>query len=439
MEGKTPVRKIYIKTYGCQMNFYDSEKIKALMVKKGYGIADSPGEADFIAVNACSVRKHAEDRAMAFLSSHMPLRKKGARLCLLGCTANLYGEDILKKHPFIDIVCGAGNYERLPEMLGNTKRKTCSAGESENPFIEDPVIACGDISAFVTVTKGCENYCSYCVVPFTRGKLASRKPSDIYAEVRSLAGRGVKEIVLLGQNVNEYGKDSEARFTDLLEKIHNIEGILRIWFLTSHPKDIPDELLLSFKNLPKLYRHLHLPLQSGSDRLLLLMNRRYTLARYLEIIKRAREIAPDITITSDIITGFPSETEKDFEDTVSAVKKIEFDDLFIFKYSERPGTAASGMQNDVPQKEKERRHKVLLDIQEDISLKRNTLFNGRTENVFVVKPSTKKNGCFMGRSEGNKSVIFRASHSAPGTLESVVFNYADRRYLFGASCGGNDK
>ncbi len=421
------------------MNFYDSEKIKALLVKNGYGLADSPEEADFIAVNTCSVRKHAEDRALAFLSTLTPLRKKGARLCIFGCTANLYGESILKKHPFIDIVCGANNYNDLPEILGKAKRRVFFTGDNKKPFIAEPLIMNGSISAFVTVTKGCENFCSYCVVPFTRGKLASKNPEDIYREIESLAEQGVKEIILLGQNVNEYGKDTGARFTKLLERINDVNGILRIWFLTSHPKDIPDELLISFKNLPKLYRHLHLPLQSGSDRILKLMNRRYTFARYLEIIKKARDITPDITITSDIITGFPSETEKDFEDTCSAIKNIEFDDMFIFKYSARPGTAASAMDDDVTQKEKERRHRIILDFQEEISLKRNIRFKGKTESVFVVKPSTKRKGCFLGRSEGNKSVVFSSTHSTPGTIENVVFNSADRRYLFGESCGESKK
>ena len=276
MESNFNKIKIYIHTYGCQMNFHDSEKIKTLLTKNGYSITNSKEEADFIAVNSCSVRKHAEDRAIAFLSSHSYLRKQGKFLCLLGCTANLYGKELLKKYDFIDILCGANNYECLPEMLKTAKRGLCFTGDTEKPFINEPIIAKGNISALVTVTKGCENFCSYCVVPFTRGKLLSRNSESIYIEIESLAGQGVKEVILLGQNVNEYASEAKTGFTELLEKIHGIKEILRIGFLTSHPKDIPDKLLMSFKNLPKLYKHLHLPLQSGSDRVLKLMNRKYT-------------------------------------------------------------------------------------------------------------------------------------------------------------------
>ena len=433
------IGRVYIKTYGCQMNFYDSEKIKTLLINNGYEIVDSPEIADFVAVNSCSVRKHAEDRAMAFLSSHAYLRKEGKILCLFGCTANLHKEKLLESYPFIDIICGAGNYKRLPEILATATGGISCTGDGADPFIEELPVPEGNISAFVTVTKGCENFCSYCVVPFARGRFLSRKPEDICREVEFLTAGGVREIILLGQNVNEYGKDTDMKFTGLLEKIHDITGIARMGFLTSHPKDIPDELIRSFKNLPKLYKHLHLPLQSGSDRILKLMNRNYTLGRYLEIVEKARDTTPDITITSDIITGFPSETEKDFGKTCSAVEDIEFDDLFIFKYSERAGTAASRMEDNVPGREKERRHKIILDIQEGVSLKKNIRLTGKTDSVFVVKTSSKRKGAFLGRSSGNKSAVFVSHSSTPGTLETVVFNSADRRYLFGISCGGNKK
>ncbi len=418
------------------MNFYDSEKILALLKEHGYAQTDSPEEADFIAVNACSVRQHAEDRAIAFLSSHQYLRREGKFLCLFGCTANLYGKRLQEKYHFIDIVCGANNYHRLPELLETSKRGVCVTGESEQPFIDLPVIVRGDLHAFVTITKGCENYCTFCVVPFTRGKLVSKNPEDIYKEIESLTGQGIREIILLGQNVNEYRSITGMGFTELLEKIHNINGILRIGFLTSHPKDIPDELLLSFKYLPKLYKHLHLPIQSASNRILKRMNRRYTFERYLEVIAEARQVTRDISITSDIIVGFPSETEEDFEKTCSAIKDIEFDDLFIFKYSPRPDTAASRMKDDVTQEEKERRHQVVQNIQEEISLRRNRRFVGKTDNVFVLKPSGKKENFFLARSSYNKSVLFESKVSQLGRLESVVFNSAGRRYLYGYSCGG---
>lgn len=416
------------------MNFYDTEKILALLQRHGYEPVQTPEEADFIGVNTCSVRQHAEDRALAFLRSQIPLKKQGKSLCLLGCTANLYGRDILKKHPHIDIVCGAANYKHLPELLAENKRRVCLTGESIHPFIDEPVRVGNSISEFVTITKGCENFCSYCVVPFTRGKLVSKEPDTIYQEILQLAEQGVKEVILLGQNVNEY-RSGTTTFTELLEKIHHIEGIVRLWFLTSHPKDIPDELLTSFSRFPKLYKHLHLPLQSGSDRILKLMNRRYTLSRYLEIVEKIRTLTPDISITSDIITGFPSETDGDFQKTISAIKTIQFDDLFVFKYSVRPGTSAAEMEDSVPQKEKELRHHTILNLQEDISIKQNKRFIGMTDRVFVIKLSNKRKGSYLGRSSSNKSVIFQSDNAQPGTLKTVKFNSADRRYLFGRSCG----
>ena len=432
------MKRFYIKTYGCQMNFYDSEKIMALLAKNGYDIVPRPEDADIIAVNTCSVRKHAEDRALSFLSSYKHLKKEGKILCLLGCTAGLYKDAIYKKYGFIDVVCNPNNYNKLPEVLPlSSQKKICLIEEDGSPFISEQIVTHKQVSSFVTVTKGCENFCSYCVVPFTRGKLISKKPEDICREIKNLIEKGIREIILLGQNVNEYGKDTGDDFPSLLEKINNIDGLLRFGFLTSHPKDIADTLILAFQSLPKLYKHLHLPLQSGSDRILQLMNRRYSLAQYMKIIDTARKTAPNITITSDIITGFPSETKDDFNKTVQTIKNICFDDLFVFKYSARPLTKSSAMEDDVPEEEKRERHKTILDFQEEIALKRNQRFIGEVDNVFVIKPAHKKRGCFLGKSSTNKTVMFTSPHSRPGTLEKVTITSADRRYLFGDSSSGN--
>ncbi|MCM8830385.1 MAG: MiaB/RimO family radical SAM methylthiotransferase, partial [Candidatus Omnitrophica bacterium] len=291
------MKKVYIKTYGCQMNFYDSEKIKTLLIKNGYEIVECAEKSDIIAVNTCSVRKHAENRALSFLSSYKYLKKKGKVLCLLGCTASLYKEDIYKNYDFIDVVCTPDNYNKLPDILKTfDKGKICITKENKNPFISEGPIIDGDVSCFVTITKGCENFCSYCVVPFTRGKLMSKYPEDIYREVETLVDKGIKEIILLGQNVNEYGKDIGENFTSLVARIHSINGLLRLGFITSHPKDIQDTFLFLFKELPKLYKYLHLPVQSGSDRILRLMNRKYTISQYMEIIEKARNLVPDIVI-----------------------------------------------------------------------------------------------------------------------------------------------
>lgn len=428
------MKKFYIRTYGCQMNFYDSEKIKALLIKNNYEIVNSPEEADIIAVNTCCVRKHAEDRALSFLSSYKHLKKEGKIFCLLGCIASLYKEDIYKKYSFINVVCSPDNYNKLPDILKLSEReRICIAEESPEPFIDQPPETSSPISSYVTITKGCENFCSYCVVPFTRGKLVSKRPEVICKEIEQLIEKGIREIILLGQNVNEYGKDIGYDFPSLLLKIHNIKGLVRLGFLTSHPKDIQDSLIILFKELPKLYRYLHLPLQSGSDRILTLMNRKYTLKQYMEIIEKVRNIAPDTTITSDIIVGFPTEREDDFQKTLKAIKDIEFDDLFVFKYSPRPLTSASKMEDDVPGKEKERRHKIVLEVQDEIATKKNRNLIGKVDDVFVLEECEKKKGYFLGKSSGNKSVLFKAKYSQRGTIEKVIFTSTERRYLYGCA------
>lgn len=433
------MKKFYIKTYGCQMNFYDSEKIKALLIKNGYKIVNTPEEADIIAANTCCVRKHAENRALSFLSSYKHLKKNRKIFCLLGCIAGLYKEDIYKKYDFIDVVCSPDNYNKLPSILQcSEKGKIYLVEENDNPFISEHLLADGHISSFVTITKGCENFCSYCVVPFTRGKLISKKQEDIYREVEYLVERGIREVILLGQNVNEYGRDIGENFPSLLAKIHDIKGLVRLGFITSHPKDIQDKLISAFKELPKLYKYLHLPIQSGSDRILKLMNRYYTLSQYMGIIDKVRKTVPEVSITSDIIVGFPSETEDDFQKTLEAIKYIEFDDLFVFKYSTRPLTAASQMKDNVPEKEKERRHRIVLDIQEGISIKRNKRFIGKTDNVFVLKAPSKRNDYFFGKNSSNKAVLFKAKNIVePGTVQCITFTSADRRYLYGCSFDEN--
>lgn len=417
------------------MNDYDSAKLAALLKEQGYGQADAPEEADFIIVNTCSVRKNAEDRAIAFLSSQKPLKKEGKKLCLFGCTASLYGRKLFEKHKFIDIICGPNNYNDAAEIL-RSATKSCFTGDSENPFIDALPETGGSISAPVTVTKGCENFCSYCVVPFTRGRLLSKSPEKICEEIEHLAEKGVKEFILLGQNVNEYGKDTGATFAQLLREVHNLAGVVRIGFTTSHPKDVPCELIRMLKELPKLYKHLHLPLQSGSDRILKLMNRKYTLAGYKETVCKAREAFPGICITSDIITGYPSETPDDFSQTCKAVGDIVFDDLFVFKYSHRPGTAASREKDDVPAAEKERRHRIILDLQDGKSYLKNKEYEGRICDVFARNASSKKAGFLVGRTETNKPVFFKSQEINRGKILKVEIKKAQRRYLEGRLCDG---
>ncbi|HNS32276.1 MAG TPA: tRNA (N6-isopentenyl adenosine(37)-C2)-methylthiotransferase MiaB [bacterium] len=435
---KTPesMKKFYIRTYGCQMNEYDSAKLAALLIKHGYGKAETPEAADYIIANTCSVRKNAEDRAFAFLSTQKPLKKEGKLLCLFGCTANLYAEKNLEKHRHIDIVCGPNNYNDVPEIF-RSGRKGCFTGEGKLPFIDLPPLTKNTVSAGIAVTKGCENFCSYCVVPFTRGKLLSRHPETICREIEYFVSKGITEITLLGQNVNEYGKDTGTTFAELIEKVHDISGIMRIGFTTSHPKDIPDKLISLVKNLPKLYKHIHLPMQSGSDKILKLMNRRYTIEAYKEIIRKAREAFPDITLTSDIITGYPQEEEKDFDATCRAIEDVEFDDLFVFKYSHRPGTASAAGKDSVPLHEKVRRHKIILDIQDKISYKKNIKYIGRKMDIFIRNISEKKEGFVVGRTITDKPVFIQSGPENLGRIIKVEITKAHRRYLAGFCCGEN--
>jgi|LSQX01.3.fsa_nt_gb tRNA-2-methylthio-N6-dimethylallyladenosine synthase len=418
------------------MNDYDSAKLSTLLKENGYSIVETTQEADFIIVNTCSVRKTAEDRALAFLSSQKPLKKEGKKLCLFGCSASLYREKLFKKYPFIDIICSPDNYKNVPNIF-KTGKKGCYVEENLHPFLETTPLTNKTLSALVTVTKGCENFCSYCVVPFTRGKLISRQPEEILNEIKKLTENGINEIILLGQNVNEYGKDIGTTFIDLLKKIDSMEGVARISFTTSHPKDISDELLALFAQLPKLYKHLHLPFQSGSNKILKLMNRKYTIEQYLGIIKKVRDIYPQITITSDIIVGFPGEDEKDFQDTSQIVKTVEFDDLFIFKYSARPGTVAALMKETVTSTEKETRHKFLISLQNEISYKKNQGYIGETLSVFLRNVSEKKNGVLIGRTITNKPVFVKSSKNNLGKVCQVKITDAHRMYLLGDCCDAN--
>jgi len=425
-------KKYFIKTYGCQMNFYDSDRLKTLLNQNGFIEVSSPNDSDIIIVNTCSVRKHAEDRAFSFLNSIKNI-KNGKTFCIVGCTPSIYREEIFKKLDFVDIICGPNSYKKFVSVLKKYSGEKISIFEEDDSLLKEviPPKISEKISSFVTITKGCENFCSYCVVPYARGKLISKLENIIIDEIKILVDKGVKEIFLIGQNVNEYGKDIGKNFVDLLYKVHEIEGILRIGFLTSHPKDIPDDLIEAFFKLPKLYKHLHLPLQSGSNKILKLMNRKYTIERYIDIIEKVKEICPSISITSDIIVGFPYEEEKDFKDTYEIIEKIKFDDLYVFKYSPRPLTEASKFPDNVPKEEKERRHRLILNLQDKISLLKNKEMEGKIEDVFVRKKSYKKKNAFIGRTSNNKPVIIEDENLREGEIIKIKIEKGERHYLYG--------
>jgi tRNA-2-methylthio-N6-dimethylallyladenosine synthase len=414
------------------MNFYDSNKLRKFLNEEGFFEVDSPEDADILIINTCSVRKHAEDRSFSFLSSIKNI-KNNKIFCIVGCTPSIYKDKIFEKLDFVDIICGPNSYKKFVSILKNySVGKISIFEEDENLFneVNEPEIK-GKTSSFVTITKGCENFCSYCVVPYARGKLVSKPENVIINEIKILVDRGVKEIFLIGQNVNEYGKDTGKNFVELLYKVHEITGILRIGFLTSHPKDISDDLINSFSELPKLYKHLHLPLQSGSNKILNLMNRKYTIERYLEIVEKVRENCPGISITSDIIVGFPYEEEVDFEETYKIVERIKFDDLYVFKYSPRPLTEASKFPDNVPKEEKERRHQLILNLQNKISLLKNKEMEGEIDEVFIRKKSYKRKDAYIGRTLNNKPVIIESENIKEGEIKKIKIEKGERHYLYG--------
>ncbi len=430
--------KVFIRTYGCQMNFLDSEAIAGSLSALGYEMVVGEKEADIILLNTCSVRDSAEKKALGKLGILKKLKKKKGSLLigLVGCLAQHKGEEILKKNPHLDFVVGTREIDRIPELVAEAvERKKRISALSSCREIKEPssYLRAGDIKAFVYVMRGCENYCSYCIVPYVRGPEKSRPSKDIVSEIKSLADSGYKEVCLLGQNVNSYGRGLEERidFSELLEKINYIEGIYRIRFMTSHPKDISDKLIDSIADLDKVCESIHFPLQSGSDKILKLMNRGYDLSDYIKIVDKLRGTVPDVSISTDIIVGFPGETEEDFKRTVKIFEKIRFDRSFIFKYSHREGTAASKLEDDVAFDIKLKRNQYLLSLQEEMSQKKNDGRIGEKQEVLVEGPSRKNIKMYTGRTRQNRIAIFTGSDDLKGKLISFIPERASPNVLYG--------
>lgn len=374
-------KKIFIKTFGCQMNVRDSEFVMGLLLEDGFKEAPSEDKAGVIIFNSCSVRKHAEDRLFSNIMGlkHLKARKPGLIIGLMGCTAQSYKEKALGRAPVIDFVCGPGNEHELPKIIRKVlkDRRPVLATDKVNKLRPElfPEYRTKWEFASVSISEGCDNYCSYCIVPYVRGGERSREARDIIKEVKGLASRGFKDIMLLGQNVNSYGRSAKydvrsTAFVKLLEKLNEIPGIEKIRFMTSHPKDISKELFEAMGGLKKIDKRLHLPVQSGSNRILKLMNRGYTKEHYQKLVKMYRTLVPGGEITTDIIVGFPGETEKDFKDTVRLMDKARFDGAYIFKYSPRPPARSCKLKDDVSPEEKQRRLRLILDMQKRMSLRK---------------------------------------------------------------------
>lgn len=424
----TSQKKFYVHSYGCQQNVADGEKIKGQLSLMGYDETDDISEADIIFFNTCAVRENAEARVFGNVGEIKHLKKKKPELIvgLCGCMTQQehITQKIKKSYPYVDIVIGTHLLHKIPQLvfdvLSNRKR-IFSCEDCFGVIAEGlPVKRDGTLKAWIPIMYGCNNFCSYCIVPYVRGRERSRKSEDIIAEVREVVSQGYKEITLLGQNVNSYGKgvENEISFAELLRKINDIPGDFRIRFMTSHPKDATKELIDAIAECDKVCKHLHLPVQCGNDRVLKEMNRNYTVTKYLDIVNYAKEKIPDISLTSDIIVGFPSETHDEFLDTVKLIKDVKYDLLYTFVYSKREGTVAAKMDDPISTKEKGLWLRELLAVQEEITLERMNLLVGKTLRV-LVDSLGKNEGYLSGRSDTNIIVEFVGDPSLIGEFVDV--------------------
>ena len=424
--GKT-IGRFYIESYGCQMNFSDSEIVASILAEKGYGATPDIEDADLVLVNTCSIRDKAEQTVRRRLAefSKVKQRKPGMLVGVLGCMAERLKTQLLEEEKLVDLVVGPDAYRSLPALIGEAMdgQKAVNVLLSREETYADisPVRLDGNgVTAFVSIMRGCNNMCSFCVVPFTRGRERSRDADSIVAECRQLLERGYREVTLLGQNVDSYlwtdetGSES-VDFAGLLERTALVSPLLRIRFSTSHPKDITDGVLHTMARHPNICRYIHLPVQSGSTRVLQLMNRTYTREWYLAKVARIREVMPDCGISSDIIAGFCTETEKDHEDTLDVMRRSAYDFSYMFIYSERPGTlAARRYADDVPEDVKKRRLGEIVELQNTLSLESNRRDLGRTFRVLIEGDSKRSRDHWMGRNSQNKVVVF-PKNSVPGT------------------------
>lgn len=387
-----PEKFLFINTMGCQMNVYDSDQIRNRLAPMGYTTTEDLNQADIIIANTCSIRDKAEQKAFSFLGRLAPLKQRRPDLIIAigGCVAQQEGKRILKRMPYVDLVFGTQAIGRLPKLIQRIADTQCRLVDTQiaeaigpEDFAVSPYPKT-EISAFVTIMRGCDNYCTYCIVPYVRGRESSRSPQDILMEIGDLVDQGVREVTLLGQNVNSFGKkEGYGTFAYLLEQVACIEGLERIRFTTSHPKDLSMELIQRFKSLDKLCNHIHLPVQSGSKTILKRMNRRYTPEQYLKKIDQLRAACPEIAITSDIIVGFPGETEADFASTLDLIRRVKFDGLFAFIYSDRPNAPAVRFADKIAESVKKERLQEVLDLQGAFTLSKHQEMVGTIQEILI--------------------------------------------------------
>ena len=420
--------KAYTHTFGCQQNEADTERIRGMLSEMGYEMTDTPDEADFILFNTCAVREHAEDRAFGNVGAlrHLKKERPGIVIAMCGCMAQQEKnvEKIKKSYPQVNLLFGTHALWRFPSLLYRVlteKKRVFDIGGEDDIAEGLPVLRAKGAKAWLSIMYGCNNFCSYCIVPYVRGRERSRTPEAVIAEVKELVARGCSEIALLGQNVNSYGKDldTDVDFADLIRMVNDIEGVERIRFMTSHPKDLSDKLIDAIAECDKVCKQLHLPVQAGSNKILKEMNRKYTKEDYLAKIEKVKKRIPNISLSTDIIVGFPTETKEDFEETLDVLRKVEYDNIFSFIYSRREGTPAAKLDFVLTDEEIHENFNKLLEVQNEISKRKNEAYVGRVEKVLVDGVSKNDETTLSGRCDSSKIVNFKGDKSLIGKYIDV--------------------
>ncbi len=425
---------VFIRTYGCQMNVYDSELASGILTKSGYTLVNDEDTADVILVTGCTIREHADQRALGYLRQVLARKKKKKDLLvgLMGCLGQRVGEELQDALPELDLILGPDAYRNLPKLLQHIPKK--SYVQAEDPFenYDDiPPLRKKGASAFIAISRGCDHNCTYCIVPFTRGRERSRTAENIIREVENLVAEGFKEVTLLGQNVNSYRNDG-IDFPLLLEMVSSVPGIMRVRFTTSHPKDLSEKLINVIRDRKNVCSHVHLPVQSGSDRVLEIMGREYTAKHYLDIVAMMKREIQDVSITTDIISGYPGETDEDHQKTLDLVEEVEFESAFTFKFSAREGTPAYTLPDSISENEKTRRLTELSNLQREITTKKNHRYIGKSLTIMVETTSKRSPRDILGKTDRGKNVIVSKTDLPVGTFCAARISASSSQTLIGS-------